>query len=83
MSKAYLTPAAKKLTPAKLAHGMKLQSGQNIGSAPTKPSAAGRTVPTTPGQRSRTAPGCIATNGTPKNSGAAPIMSGMRDRRGE
>jgi hypothetical protein len=86
MSKAYLTPAAKKLAPVKLAHGMRLQHGQIIGSAPTiataatKPSAEGHAAPVTPGMRSRIDSGF---EGAPKNCGAAPTTPGMRSRSGE
>jgi hypothetical protein len=70
-----------------IAHSQYIRNGQIIGPAPTiataamKPSAEGRAAPVTPGQRSRTVQGHnLARDGAPKNSGAAPVKSGHRNR---
>lgn len=68
-----------------LAHGAHLRNGQIISPAPTvatassRPSAQGRSIPTTPGMRSRTVPGGFE-GARPKNSGVSPTTPGMRNR---
>jgi hypothetical protein len=70
-----------------LAHGQYLRNGQIIGSAATVATASTKRK----GAVARDECGAvvapradnIALSGAPKNSGAAPVMSGMRDRSGE
>jgi hypothetical protein len=63
MTKAYLTPAAKKLTPIKLACGLKLRNGQIMGEGQTiATKGAAKNIKSAlikEGHRSRTVPGGI------------------------
>jgi hypothetical protein len=71
-----------------LAHGQYLRNGQVIGPAAT---IANTSTKAKPGVVARSDDGCviapradnIALSGAPKNSGAVPVMPGMRNRSGE
>jgi hypothetical protein len=70
-----------------LSHGMYLRNGQVIGPAATIATASTKAKPAVARDEcgAVVAPrgDNIALTGAPKNSGAAPVMPGMRDRSGE
>jgi hypothetical protein len=86
MSKANLPPA-KNTRGIPLAYGMRLRNGQIFGAAPTI------AIASTKSKRAVARDDCgraiaplgenVALSGAPKNSGAAPVKPGMRNRSGE